>query len=195
MEEDPEFFEDVNSPFDLLPGYNIREKLSEKKKQFSEKKNQIKTKMSTTPMVKLRDKLAFVFGVSNLWVTAYILGSRPDEEPYWYTISALVLLTFRFFDYRSQKYHYFMFDFCYYTNLLCMLYLWVFPHSRELFMICFVLSNGPLCWAVVAWRNSMVFHSVDKSTVPWLLTLLCVYLVRYYRVVILPFSSFVCVVV
>lgn len=31
-------------------------------------------------------------------------------------------------------------------------------------MAIFALSNGPLAWAIVAWRNSMVFHSIDKVT-------------------------------
>ncbi len=31
-------------------------------------------------------------------------------------------------------------------------------------MAIFALSNGPLAWAIIAWRNSMVFHSIDKIT-------------------------------
>ena len=30
--------------------------------------------------------------------------------------------------------------------------------------VAFVLANGPLAWAIVVWRNSFVFHSVDKFT-------------------------------
>jgi hypothetical protein len=31
-------------------------------------------------------------------------------------------------------------------------------------MVVFVFANGPLLVAIVAWRNSMVFHSLDKTT-------------------------------
>ena len=27
-----------------------------------------------------------------------------------------------------------------------------------------MLANGPLAWAILVWRNSFVFHSVDKVT-------------------------------
>lgn len=66
--------------------------------------------------------------------------------------------------YRHIQYHYFLFDLCYFVNVLCLVYIWVFPTSQLLFMSIFALSNGPLAWAIVAWRNSMVFHSVDKIT-------------------------------
>ena len=36
--------------------------------------------------------------------------------------------------------------------------------SRVLFEIVFVCSNGPLLFAILAWRNSLVFHSLDKVT-------------------------------
>ena len=53
-------------------------------------------------------------------------------------------------------------DFCYFTNLLCVVaYLWPSPVLRRL---CFVYANGPLAWAIAAWRNALVFHSLDKTT-------------------------------
>lgn len=45
-----------------------------------------------------------------------------------------------------------------------LLFLFVFPKSDTLFWAVFALANGPVAWAIYAWRNSLVFHSLDKLT-------------------------------
>ena len=37
-------------------------------------------------------------------------------------------------------------------------------NSAHLPIACFVLSHGPIAIAILAWQNSMVFHSLDKMT-------------------------------
>jgi len=66
--------------------------------------------------------------------------------------------------YKKQNWHYFLLDFCYFANLCLLLYLFFFQTSGILFVLCFGMANGPLSWAVPTWRNSMVFHSLDKVT-------------------------------
>lgn len=53
---------------------------------------------------------------------------------------------------------------CYFVNILDLLWLWVFPESTVLFICCYLLTMGPLGSAIITWRNSLVFHSVDKVT-------------------------------
>ena len=67
-------------------------------------------------------------------------------------------------DYAKHGWLYFMLDFCYFTNGVTLAYLWLLPTSAVAFRVAFVLANGPLAWAIVVWRNSFVFHSVDKFT-------------------------------
>eukprot|EP01132_Coremiostelium_polycephalum_P002277 gene2277-2804_t len=38
------------------------------------------------------------------------------------------------------------------------------PNSRILFCSCFSFMNGPILLAVLPYRNSLVFHSLDKAT-------------------------------
>jgi len=45
-----------------------------------------------------------------------------------------------------------------------LIYLYVIPNNSLLFEIIFTLTNGPLAFAVVMWRNSLVFHDLDKLT-------------------------------
>ena len=50
---------------------------------------------------------------------------------------------------------------------MLLVYLWLIPPGMiagNIFVILFCFANGPLLWAVALWRNSLVFHSVDKMT-------------------------------
>lgn len=49
-------------------------------------------------------------------------------------------------------------------NLLLLLAVWVFPNSRRLFISTYCLAYGNNAWAIAMWRNSLVFHSLDKVT-------------------------------
>lgn len=40
--------------------------------------------------------------------------------------------------------------------------LWMLPTSQILFTVCFGLALGSLGTAIATWRNSLVFHSLDK---------------------------------
>jgi hypothetical protein len=57
-----------------------------------------------------------------------------------------------------------MLDFCYFVQMMCLAHIWVWPTSDSLALLVFVFGNGPLLCAIVAWRNSLVFHSLDKTT-------------------------------
>lgn len=41
---------------------------------------------------------------------------------------------------------------------------WIFPLQVTLAKIAFALSLGPLLWSILAFRNSLVYHSFDKVT-------------------------------
>ena len=67
---------------------------------------------------------------------------------------------------------------CYFVNVLDLLWMWAFPGSTILFICSYLLTMGepsphpcrpflnsllgPLASAVITWRNSLVFHSLDK---------------------------------
>ncbi|KAI9017318.1 hypothetical protein BC832DRAFT_526470, partial [Gaertneriomyces semiglobifer] len=114
--------------------------------------------------VKRKDKLAFVIGVTNLWVTALLLGAWPELLPLFYVVKTVLLVGIRGVVYRRKRWHYFMFDMCYYVNALLILLLY-FPGSHPtLLTATWGLSCGPVLLATTAWRNSLVFHSLDKTT-------------------------------
>ncbi|KAF7806774.1 putative membrane protein C776.05-like [Senna tora] len=53
-------------------------------------------------------------------------------------------------------------DFCYYANTIFLVDLLCYPKHEKLFMVCFSFAEGPLAWALIVWRCSLVFSSVDK---------------------------------
>jgi Protein of unknown function (DUF2838) len=79
-------------------------------------------------------------------------------------VHLLCLLPYRSYVYKKLKWHYFLFDLCYYVNILCLVFLWILPQSPSLFVACYCLSHGAVASAVITWRNSLVFHDADKVT-------------------------------
>lgn len=69
---------------------------------------------------------------------------------------------YRVYTFKKKAWHYFLFDLCYYVNLLNIIFIWFMPHSKFLFQSCYLLSHGPIASAVITWRNSLVFHDAEK---------------------------------
>ncbi|KAI8078202.1 uncharacterized protein B0P05DRAFT_542921 [Gilbertella persicaria] len=114
--------------------------------------------------VQLRDKISFVVGVGNACVAPALALRYPSLIPSYYSVELIILLVLRTVIYRSKRWHYFIFDLCYFVNAMTMLFLWLYPNSLGLFYASYFLTNGPVAWAIITWRNSLVFHSLDKVT-------------------------------
>lgn len=118
----------------------------------------------------LKDKLSFTLFSLNICLTCFLVGYVPQYFYIWYTVKAVILLSYRWYSYKKIRFHYFLFDFCYFTNFLILLYIWL-PSSLvgdylrgALFVACFSFAMGPLLSAIILWRNSLVPHSNDKMT-------------------------------
>lgn len=109
--------------------------------------------------LKLWDKLTFTWGVFNVAFTTFFLGSLPTRFYLWYSPKAIILIGYRFLEFRCQNKHYLLYDFCYWANFLVLLYVWVWPHNPVLFQIIFLAANGPLAWSMLAFSHSTIFHS------------------------------------
>lgn len=115
--------------------------------------------------LKFRDKLIFTGGVVNLALLVYFSGKYPWIMPYYYTVKFPVLMIIRLYSFCEQDWQYFLLDWCYFANLLVLLYLWT-PLSSDpnAFTVVFCIAHGALPWAVYLFRNSLVFHSLDRIT-------------------------------
>lgn len=115
--------------------------------------------------MRLKDKLCFVIGTIIIIAFAYILGYSPNRGAYYFSAVLIPFLIFlRFFEYKSKGWHYYLVDFCYFGNALIFTFLTMLPKSQILFKVCYLFANGPLAYAIVAFRNSLVFHKIDFLT-------------------------------
>ncbi|KKK16604.1 hypothetical protein ARAM_004630 [Aspergillus rambellii] len=120
------------------------------------------TRWNAASAVTLREKISFIAGVLNIFISGYLLGACPEYFYIWFSGQLAYFMPIRFYRYHKIGYQYFLADLCYFVNMLCMLCIWVFPHSRRLFISTFCLVFGNNAVAIAMWRNSMVFHSMDK---------------------------------
>ncbi|RLV94469.1 putative membrane protein [Spathaspora sp. JA1] len=110
------------------------------------------------------EKLFYAVSIFIIAAAGFVIGKYPIYFPHFHTAIFLVLMPIRFYTYFKQSFQYYLADLCYYVNMLLMIFIWVFPNSPRLFVSVFSLSLGTLSFAVITWRNSLVLHSIDKTT-------------------------------
>ncbi|KAH8652541.1 hypothetical protein BX600DRAFT_516566 [Xylariales sp. PMI_506] len=117
-----------------------------------------------TKVITAREKISFICGVMNIFISGYLIGGFPEYFHLWYTAQLFYFMPIRFYTYKRRGYQYFLADLCYFVNFLLFFSLWVFPSSKRLFVSTYCLAYGNNAVAIIMWRNSLVFHSFDKVT-------------------------------
>ena len=140
------------------------EQLDKYRKRVKKSVDALSKRWSDTAAVTAREKLSFISSVLNIFISGYLIGAWPAGFYYWFTLQLAYFMPIRYFTYHRKGYHYFLFDLCYFVNLLSMLTIWAFPRSKRLFISTYCLAYGNNAVAIAMWRNSMVFHSLDKVT-------------------------------
>ncbi|RDH29586.1 hypothetical protein BDQ94DRAFT_150015 [Aspergillus welwitschiae] len=138
------------------------EQLDKYRRRMKDGVERLGKQWNATATVTLREKISFIAGVMNILVSGYLLGGFPEYFYIWFSVQLAYFMPIRYYRYHKKGYHYFLADLCYFVNVLCMLSLWVFPGSKRLFISTFCLVFGNNAVAIAMWRNSMVFHSMDK---------------------------------
>lgn len=148
------------------------EQLDRYKKRMRLSVDRLNKQWASTTAITTREKLSFLAAVMNILVSGYLVGGRPDWFPLWYSAQLFYFMPIRYYTYHKKGYHYFLADLCYFVNLLVVLSIWVFPNSKRLFISTFCLTMGNNAIAIIMWRNSLVFHSMDKvvRSVPFQIT-------------------------
>jgi hypothetical protein len=121
-------------------------------------------KLAEPPVIRLRDKISFMFGVLGCFVVEAWAILMPSHFSYCFALFIIPLLIMRVYLYASAGWQYFLIDFCYFANVSCLGQIALYPTSAAVFRINFLLVTGPLAMAVPTWRNSLVFHSLDRVT-------------------------------
>ncbi|RHZ20703.1 hypothetical protein DYB37_007912 [Aphanomyces astaci] len=115
--------------------------------------------------VKFLDKTQFTMGVLGVMLTQYFVVARPTQFWMWYLVCTPVVVALRIMYFKRVGWQYFLLDFCYFVTFLSIVHVTLAPSDdRRLFRVLFIYANGPLVWAVVLWRNSLVFHDIDRMS-------------------------------
>lgn len=138
------------------------EQLDKYKKRMRTSVDRLNERWNEHSAVTAREKASFIAGVMNIFISGYLIGAHPEFFPTWYTVQLLYFMPIRYWSYHKKGYHYFLADLCYFVNLLLVLSIWVFPNSKRLFISSYCLAMGNNAIAIAMWRNSLVFHSMDK---------------------------------
>lgn len=143
---------------------SAEEQLDRYRKRMRMSVDKLGKQWNDTKAITLREKVSFICGVLNIFLTGYLMGAYPEYMHLWYSAQVLYFMPIRFYTYHKRGYHYFLADLCYFVNFLLMASLWLFPGSKRLFISAFCLAFGNNAVAIIMWRNSLVFHSFDKVT-------------------------------
>ena len=118
--------------------------------------------MVQAPFWRKLDKLAYVFGTTLIICYSSMMGRYPHDLIYIFVSILLpTFISLRAVEYTIKGWHMFLIDFCYFVNSSLIYFLMNSSGSQNLFVACFVFSNGPLAAAIVAFRNSLVYHKID----------------------------------
>lgn len=110
------------------------------------------------------EKAFYALAVFLIACSGFVIGKYPTYFHVLHTVMFCMLMPIRFYTYFKQLFQFYLADLCYYVNILLMMFIWWFPHSKSLFILVFSLAMGTLLFAVITWRNSLVLHSIEKTT-------------------------------
>lgn len=154
----------TRTPTGELVAKDLEREIQKFKIKISKRMSTLATAWQSTKVVRTWEKISFFLGVMTVLASALMFGLAPEWIHIFYTAQAVTLLPVRFYTYKKKAWHYFLFDLCYYCNILNLVFLWIFPGSPTLFVTCYCMAHGSLASAVITWRNSLVFHDWDKVT-------------------------------
>ncbi|KAI1485960.1 hypothetical protein F5X96DRAFT_286603 [Biscogniauxia mediterranea] len=140
------------------------EQLERYRKRMKQSVEKLGTQWNDAKVITMREKISFICGVMNIFISGYLIGAYPEWFHLWYTIQLVYFMPIRYYTYHRRGYHYFLADLCYFVNFLLVLSIWVFPSSKRLFVSSYCLAFGNNAVAIIMWRNSLVFHDFDKVT-------------------------------
>ena len=133
------------------------EQLDKYRKRMSDSVNRLGSRWHDTKAVTAREKLSFIAGVLNIFISGYLIGGYPDLFYLWFTAQLCYFMPIRFYTYHKRGYHYFLADMCYFVNFLLLLTVWVAPRSKRLFISTYCLAYGNNAVAIAMWRNSSTY--------------------------------------
>jgi Protein of unknown function (DUF2838) len=70
----------------------------------------------------------------------------------------------RFYRYKNRSWHYYLFDYCYFVNLLNTFVILFEPKNKYLFFMLFTNACGPIMNYFFCFRSKISFEDIDGMT-------------------------------
>ena len=120
-----------------------------------------------------------MYGLTVLILIPYLLGKYPRTHYLTFSSALIVVqVIVRAFYNMPKKEVFFLTDFCYFSNIALMVFLFNDPKNETLFKMVYVQANGPLLISIYVFRCTLTIHRPDAITgilvhvIPSLTTLL-----------------------
>ena len=98
-------------------------------------------------------------------IIPYLLGKFPSTH--YLTVSSILVVVhvvFRLFHNIPKKDGFFLTDFCYFSNIALLIFLFSDPKNETLFKMVYVQANGPLAISIYGFRTTLTIHSPNAIT-------------------------------
>ena len=118
------------------------------------------TKVPESTQLKMKFSLSVLIQFFKVWA----VSAGHAFLPWYYVLTMPPLIAWRVYTYTKLQWQYFCLDYCYFGNLAIFLVLLFTPEDGNLLVFQFCIANGLLYTGAFSFRNSLVFHSVDKMT-------------------------------
>lgn len=131
------------------------------------------------------DRIVFTLGVLRTVATAFFLGHSLYWSKILFLTKAVFFFVHRLIEFRKEKKHYYMFEYCYFVNLLAFVYILADLLGYDVanhFPALFGLVYGPLVYGTFVTKDRLYFHSVTHlgSVFMHLAPVLIVWKIRWY---------------
>jgi hypothetical protein len=110
--------------------------------QVRARRKRLERLMKNPKVVMTMDKISFVLGLLTIMLIEGVLLCAPDQMGLLYTVMLVPLMVARYIIYKADFMHYFMYDFCYFSQVLLLL-----------------VSKVPECLFYVVSTNDRTNHS------------------------------------
>ncbi|KAG8905111.1 hypothetical protein FRB99_000675 [Tulasnella sp. 403] len=140
---------------DVKYAKDIENEVKKFKVKISTRMASLTTAWQSAKVIRTREKVSFFIGVMSILYTSLVLALAPEWLHVIYTIQTLIFLPTRYYSYKKKAWHYFLFDLCYYVNVLCLLYIWALPGSKLLWHACYLLTHD-IIWQGLYWKFVLV---------------------------------------
>jgi hypothetical protein len=127
-------------------------------------------------------RVVYMLGIYMSFLNIFLLGYDLHYAKIFHIVKFFVLIPFRLIEFKKQKKHYYMFEFCYVANMIVALYLigdLMGFNMDSLFILMYSLAFGPSIWAIFVNKDRMYFHSpqhlisvfihMDPSLLAWMI--------------------------